>query len=55
MSKSLGKEILLGIDFVYHNDHSPYLEFGKGDHIDLAEKHPVDFVVKAAENSKLPP
>ena len=63
VSKSLGKEILLGIDFVYnnqikllyHNDHSPYLEFGEGDHIDLAEKYPVDFVVKAAENTKLPP
>ena len=62
-SKSLGKEILLGIDFVYgnqimllyHNDHSPYLEFGEGDHIDLAEKYPVDFVVKAAENTKFPP
>ena len=42
VSKSLGKEILLGIDFVYgnqikllyHDDHSPYLEFGEDDHID---------------------
>ena len=63
VSKILGKEILLGIDFVYgnqikllyHNDHSPYLEFGEGDHIDLAEKYPADSVVKAAENTKLPP
>ena len=63
VSNSLGKEILLGIDFVYgnqikllyHDDHSPYLEFGEDDHIDLAEKYPVDFVVKAADNTKLPP
>ena len=40
---------------LYHNDHSPYLEFGEVDHIDLAEKYPVDFVVKSAENTKLPP
>ena len=53
----------MGIDFVhgnqikllYHDDHSPYLEFGEGDHIDLAEKYPVNFVVKAMENTKLPP
>ena len=63
VSKSLGKEILLGIDFVYgnhikllyHDDHSPYSEFGEGDRIDLAEKYPVDFVIKAAENTKLSP
>ena len=63
VSKSLSKEILLGIDFVYgnqikllyHDDHSPYLEFGEGDCIDLMEKYPVDFVVKATENTKLPP
>ena len=62
VSNSLGKEILLGIDFVYgnqikllyHDDHSPYLEFGEDDHIDLAEKYPVNFVVKAADNTKLP-
>ena len=43
VSKSLGKEILLGVDFIfankikllYHDDHSPYLEFGMGDTIDL--------------------
>ena len=63
VSNSLGKEILLRIDFVYgnqikmfyHDDHSPYLEFGEDDHIDLAEKCPVDFVVKTADNTKLPP
>ena len=63
VSNNLGKEILLGIDFVYgnqikllyHDDHSPYLEFGEDDFIDLAEKYPVNFVVKAADNTKLPP
>ena len=59
VSNSLGKEILLGIDFVYgnqikllyHDDHSPYLESGEDDHIDLAEKYPVNFVVKAADKT----
>ena len=63
VSKILGKEILLGINFVYgnqikllyHDDHSPYLEFGEDDCIDLTEKYPVDFVVKATENTQLPP
>ena len=63
VSNSLGKEILLGIDFgygnqiklLYHDDHSQYLEFGEDDHIDLAEKYPINFVVKAADNTKLPP
>ena len=43
------------IKLLYHDDHSPYLEFGEDDHIDLAKKYPVNFVVKAADNTKLPP
>ena len=63
VSKSLGKEILLGVDFIfankikllYHDDHSPYLEFGMGDTIDLVEKYPIDVTVKVADSVKLPP
>ena len=63
VSKSLGKEILLGVDFIfankikllYHDDHSPYLEFGMGDTIDLVGKYPVDVTVKVADSVQLPP
>ena len=43
------------IKLLYHNDHSPYLQFGMGDTIDLVEKYPIDVTVKVADNVKLPP
>ena len=57
VSKSLSQDVLLGIDFVYanqikllyHDDHSPYLEFGDQDNIDLVERSCVEVTVKLAE------